>query len=130
MPQTMNRKQIIMSVHTKVKSIYLFQAAVIVNFRIFQLFDFSQGTKKNIVQTMRNTTWLFHAHFILIKTSDFWLRLNILIFDTHSLLRVEIVLNPNRGPTHTLDSMIHWFAFYDDIMESGILKTITETYYL
>ena len=68
---------------------------------------------------MINTIWLFHAHFILIKTSDFWLRLNILIFDTHSLLRIEIVLNPVRDPTHTLHSMmIHWFVFYDTL-ESG-----------
>ena len=57
---------------------------------------------------MINTNWLFHADIILIKTSDFWLRLNILIFDTHSLLRVEIVLNPIRDLTHTLHStMIH-----------------------
>ena len=72
-----------MPVHTKVKSIHVLQAAVIVNFRIFQLFDFPKAL--NVVQTMGNITWLFHAHFILIKTSDFWLRLNILIFDTHSL---------------------------------------------
>ena len=130
MPQTMNREQIIMPVQTKVKSIYLLQAAAIVNFRMFQLLDFpktlNQFTKKkNIVQTMINTNWLFHADIILIKTSDFWLRLNILIFDTHSLLRIEMVLNLIRDPTYTLHSMmIHWFAFYDDELESVRLKTI------
>ena len=74
---------------------------------------------------MRNATWLFHAHFILIKTSEFWQRLNIFIFDTHSLLRVEIVLNLIRDPTHTLHSMmIHWFTFCDETLESGRPKTI------
>ena len=51
----MNKKQIIMPVHTKVKSIYLLKAAAIVNFRIFQLLDFPKTLKKNIVQTMMNT---------------------------------------------------------------------------
>ena len=51
----MNRKQIIMPVHTKVKSIYLLKAVVIVNFRIFQLLDFPKTLQKNIVQTMINT---------------------------------------------------------------------------
>ena len=46
MPQTMNRKQIIIPVHKKVKSIYLLKAAVIVNFRIFQLLDFPKTLKK------------------------------------------------------------------------------------
>ena len=74
---------------------------------------------------MINTTWLFNAHFILIKTSDFWPRQNSLILDTHSLLRVEIVLDHFRDPTHTLHSMmIQWFAFYDDTPTSGRLKTI------
>ena len=50
----MNKKPIIMPVHTKVKSIYLLKAAVIVNFRIFQLLDFPKTLKKNIVQTMMN----------------------------------------------------------------------------
>ena len=34
-----------MPVHTKVKSIRVLQAAVIVNFRIFQLFDFPKALK-------------------------------------------------------------------------------------
>ena len=40
MPKNMNRKQIIMPFHTKVKGVYLLKAAVIVNFRIFQLLDY------------------------------------------------------------------------------------------
>ena len=51
---------------------------------------------------MINTNRLFHTNFILIKTKDFWLRLNILIFDTRSLIRPEIVLNSIRDPTHIL----------------------------
>ena len=50
----MNRKQIIMPVHTKVKRIYLLKAVVTVNFRIFQLLDFPKTLRKNIVQTMIN----------------------------------------------------------------------------
>ena len=46
MPQTMNRKQIIMPIHMKVRSIYLLKAAVIVNFRVFQLLDFPKTLKK------------------------------------------------------------------------------------
>ena len=59
----MNRKQIIMPVHTKVKDVYLLKAVVIVNFRIFQLLDFPKTLKKDIVQTMINTNSLFHVHF-------------------------------------------------------------------
>ena len=46
MPQTMNRKQIIIPIHMKVRSIYLLKAAVIVNFRVFQLLDFPKTLKK------------------------------------------------------------------------------------
>ena len=49
---------------------------------------------------MMSTNWLFHAPFILIKTIDFWLRLNIFIFLNHSLLRDEIVLNPIMDQTY------------------------------
>ena len=44
-PKPWIRKQIIMPVHTKVKGIHVLQAAVIVNFRIFQLFDFPKALK-------------------------------------------------------------------------------------
>ena len=43
----MNRKQTITPVHTKAKSKYLLKAAVIVNFRIFQLLDFPKTLKKH-----------------------------------------------------------------------------------
>ena len=46
MPETINRKQTTMPDHTKVKSIYLLQAAVIVNFRIFGLLDFPKDAIK------------------------------------------------------------------------------------
>ena len=59
----MNKKQIIMPVHTKVKSIYLLTAAVIVNFRIFQLLDFPKTLKKNIVQTMNKVLTDYFMHF-------------------------------------------------------------------
>ena len=49
---------------------------------------------------MMNANWSFYAPFILIKTIDFWLRLNIFIFDNHSLLRAEIVLNPIMDQTY------------------------------
>ena len=45
MPQTMKRKQITMPVNTKVKNIYLPKAAVIVNFRLFQLLGFRKTLK-------------------------------------------------------------------------------------
>ena len=59
----MNKKQIIMPVHTKVKSIYLLKAAVIVNFRNFQLLDFPNTLKKNIVQTMNKVLTDYFMHF-------------------------------------------------------------------
>ena len=59
----MNKKQIIMPVHTKVKSIYLLKAAAIVNFRIFQLLDFPKTLKKNIVQTMNKVLTDYFMHF-------------------------------------------------------------------
>ena len=80
----MSRKQTIMPVYTKVKIIYLLQAAVIGSFRTFQLLDFPKTIKTNIVQTIINTNWLFHAHFIFIKIRDFRLRLNILLFGSFS----------------------------------------------
>ena len=43
--KTMNRKQIIIPVHTKIKNIYLLKAAVNVNFRIFQLLDYLKTLK-------------------------------------------------------------------------------------
>ena len=46
MPETINRKLIIMPDHTKVESIYLLQAAVIVNFRSFELLDFPKDAIK------------------------------------------------------------------------------------
>ena len=42
----MNREQMTMPVHTKVKSVYLLKAAVIVNVRIFQLLDSAKKLKK------------------------------------------------------------------------------------
>ena len=48
----------------KVKSIYLLKVAVIVKFRIFQILDFTKTLKRNIIQPMINTNWLFHANFI------------------------------------------------------------------
>ena len=48
---------------------------------------------------MINTKLLFHARFIFTKTVNFWMKLNV-TFDTHSLLRAEIVLNVIKKPPY------------------------------
>ena len=51
-----------------------------------------------------------HANFFLIKVSDSWLRLSILIFGTSFLLRADIVLNSIRDPTYILHNCLDNFG--------------------
>ena len=72
---------------------------------------------------MMNANWSFYAPFILKKTIDFWLRLNIFIFDNHSLLRAEIVLNPIMDQTYIFLCFGH-FWLHSPILTYFINKTL------